>query len=910
MSYQNLTLRNIAGEITAIFNDGTFRSLTPPDPRSGATAAFIGTAPSGISHEFFDHTTRSRTFQEFGADSEIAQMVQSAKEGDNALPIIVSRIGAKNYSFSLQRPIANGAKEKDDLIQIVPLFVQEDDASKGRENSLKSIKAIFLPFVEDSLVRQRVILGATRNSGDVTVLFDSERRIVTNGGAIFDVSIEVPVGEVLITNDALKSDDKLTFNDAGNTNSFEYDNDNARQTTINEKIIALSALNDLVDFNWDEAESLSTLAMTDVNSINMYETVIADVVKEFSGNVERINGKANGIVSNLSRRYAGVELAYKKLEYQNPGYIYCEGCYADVESVDIDALPNDLATMHNWFNKYLGNLWKYNIKGRDYLYMFARKDPFNAKNVVTTYTTTSNSKTLTFNFSEDQKKLGDLLNLVEVHFHQPVDASGALDPTAGDEAKDVETFVNKKGMIECHITLPVASANVYTDFFHLVTDGANTDLWEEEASPVRLRPSLTRSPATDETALNIDIDNDGTDESSDVLSVYLRDSDYQNTNKDWNNGNDPFVMTHYDLTGQFIPEAVTAKLLSFKETIETHTAQANNAGVLRANSDEVREISFLHQAAQAAFQASTNYSQTLAIVPTSSPDASDDGLNEWAGIAPEYEIDLTGELAVKTDGTGVLGTKLLCGSTSYRDGKAFGGIILTNGAKLPNKIPYGIDDKDEARDAFGQPIDLGKHCIVVGAWGFVANPQLMESAGRTGVSDSIHVNAGPRICGVLNSMPPGNEPIGPVNGVVPGFTPRYNSDRGRLNDLAFMRICMVDGLGVISSIYSSAHPTSDYRKISSTMSANAILGRLRSVCAPYIGRAYTDQEIASLSQTIDGVMKGMVSENYAQRIEVSLTASRFDRINGVLRASVTFIPPLSLEAINVEITLEAPTAGI
>ena len=186
----------------------------------------------------------------------------------------------------------------------------------------------------------------------------------------------------------------------------------------------------------------------------------------------------------------------------------------------------------------------------------------------------------------------------------------------------------------------------------------------------------------------------------------------------------------------------------------------------------------------------------------------------------------------------------------------------------------------------------------------------MESAGRTGVSDSIHVNAGPRICGVLNSMPPGNEPIGPVNGVVPGFTAKYNSDRGRLNDLAFMRICMVDGLGVISSIYSSAHPTSDYRKISSTMSANAILGRLRSVCGPYIGRAYTDQEIASLSQTIDGVMKGMVSENYAQRIEVSLTASRFDRINGVLRASVTFVPPLSLEAINVEITLEAPTAGI
>ena len=95
MSYQNLTLRNIAGEITAVYNDGTFRSLTPPDPSSGATAAFIGTASTGISHQFFRHVDRSLTFREFGADSEIAQMVQSAKVEDAELPIIVSRVGAK-----------------------------------------------------------------------------------------------------------------------------------------------------------------------------------------------------------------------------------------------------------------------------------------------------------------------------------------------------------------------------------------------------------------------------------------------------------------------------------------------------------------------------------------------------------------------------------------------------------------------------------------------------------------------------------------------------------------------------------------------------------------------------------------------------------------------------------------------
>jgi hypothetical protein len=94
------------------------------------------------------------------------------------------------------------------------------------------------------------------------------------------------------------------------------------------------------------------------------------------------------------------------------------------------------------------------------------------------------------------------------------------------------------------------------------------------------------------------------------------------------------------------------------------------------------------------------------------------------------------------------------------------------------------------------------------------------------------------------------------------------------------------------------------------MAVNAILGRFCEICVLYIGCVYKDEEIASLSQTIDGTMKAMVAEDYAQRIEVSLSASRFDRINGVLKASVTFVPPLSLEAINLEITLDAPSAGI
>jgi hypothetical protein len=512
--------------------------------------------------------------------------------------------------------------------------------------------------------------------------------------------------------------------------------------------------------------------------------------------------------------------------------------------------------------------------------MFGRRNPFAADKQVATYLQVIAGVNTTFSFSEEQRAIGDLLNLVEVHFHKLGD----------DEETKVESFANRKGLIEVHISV-AQNANqptVKTDFFN-VTAAANAAFNEAnfDGTILRIRPSM--------------IDNDSS------LSTTLRTIDSRDSNQDWSS-DDPFVMTHYDLTGEFIPEAVMNRLLTFVDGLPDQTLE--HSAKLVASNKEVREISFLHQAAQAAYTASTNYSQTLAVVPTSAPANSNDGLASWAGNTPTYEVDSAGVLKVTVDGSGVLGNKLLAGRKNYRNDAAFGGIILTEGSDLPNQIPYGIDDTDEAADAFGQKIDLGKHAIVVGAYGLVPDPANILRRGNNATGNPVYVNAGPKICAILNSLPPGSEPIGTVNGVVNGLIPRHRTRMAILNDLAFMRVCMIDENSIISSIYSSAHPTSDYRKISSTLSANAILGRLRSICMPYIGRPFKDEQIAFLSQTIDGVMKQMVQEDYAQRIDVSLSASRLDRINGVLRASVRFIPPLSIEAITVEITLEPPAAGI
>ena len=65
---------------------------------------------------------------------------------------------------------------------------------------------------------------------------------------------------------------------------------------------------------------------------------------------------------------------------------------------------------------------------------------------------------------------------------------------------------------------------------------------------------------------------------------------------------DPFVMTHYELTGEVVPEAVLKRFFTFDEDRETG-AEAFTAPTLKALDAEVREINLAHQAAQAATRA-------------------------------------------------------------------------------------------------------------------------------------------------------------------------------------------------------------------------------------------------------------------------------------------------------------------
>ncbi len=921
MAYRNLTLSNIAGEITATYNDNNMSQASNTLP-SGDGIMLTATALSGLEGQSFQVLSGelTRTMSEFNSGSDIAKTLTAAKlMASENTPISVMRIGAKPFHYIIEKATA-GMHEKETWIRITPYLTRETDTAADIKSTTDQLGLILMPFREGSLIRQRVILF---NIDTATVLFDSEG-IFANPEAesIFDVSINVPAGMFLWTPNAFAAN---TLNSVTEQNIYDL-------AAISGGLQTSAGLT-LGDITPDNAGDVAF--ETKINVVDQFaltnQTLKAynalNATAKFS--LDYLAG-ANGDFIDHCERYAANEIAYKELEFENFSFLHCDKCYADIEAVNLTESMslNDQLT---WQKNSLGYLWKYEFNGRPYVFMSRSLNPFSSSLVTDEYVYDG----ITYKASADQQKVGDLLNLVEFHLH----------PKATGSATDVESFFNAKGLIECHVEFDCDPANA-TDArgrtkaqFDLLgeyndtnEDGVSADDvtglnqadhtayvnagWIEAVGTITLQTPFCE--------LQLDVTKfDAGDEeyivryrpslvgASRSLSEYCLNNAARLSTE-----SDAFFMTHYNLTQNVIPEAVMSRLLTFVDPVyngATLTAETGSV-TLVASDVEVREVSFLHQAATAAYVASTNYNQTIAILPTTAPARGRNGVSEWAGNPATYTVQSNGDVLVTKNGTGVLGTKLIAGAVGYRGSSAFGGIILTNGDSLPNGIPYGIDDTDEALDAMGNPIDLGKHAVIVGAYGLIDDPKIAFGQNKKKIritSERPYLgNAAPIIAGVLANQEPGTEPIGPIRGRLNGFNTQQRTPRAVLDNLAALRICMIDQTGVISSIYTSALRTSDYTKISSLLASNAILRRLRAECSNVIGSAYTDAEISSLQSRLDGVSRALVAQGYAQNLSVQMRASQLDRVNGVLRLNVTFIPPLSIEAINVELTLEPPASGI
>ena len=965
MSYQNLKYTNIAGEITATYNDNNMRiggNITAPP---GPGLVMLATAKQGLENRTFrTNATKDalvQLAQEFNAESDVLRLAAAAQQVVNQnVPVSMIRIGAKPFHFIIEKATKN-IHEKEAWITITPYATMEEDTAADLQNTINNISLFLQPYREGSLVRQRVVLYGQTND---TVFYDSEGILIdAEADSIFDVDINVPTGQFLYTKSAFDANilNQLDLDSIYNLADLRF-----RYSTAT----ALKLTGDTVNAGTESLEGWKTeIQIVDefqLTKMSMEDYNTANPNEEFS--LRSVTG-SNGDFISYCERYAANELAYEELEFESISFLHCDKCHADVNPVGIDAGGMDLQRQLSWQNYDLGYMWKYVYNGRPHIFMSARKNPFDKANVIDSYLHNS----IRFNMSETQQSVGDLLNLVTFYIR----------PGKVGDLTEVESFFNDRGYVECHIDFDpdmpssvdsfgrnetafealgafsgtgvdkygrsqadwdnlVAFADTDNNGLDDVTNLTNLEHsayiaavpgWLEvnaesqndaEYNEYRLKPH--ESVIKIETPFaELEFSTTRFDALDEAVVARLRPS-YASGSRDLSQflltGNrditlDPFLMNHFELTGNLIPEAVMNRLFTFSDPIyDGAGAVTQHSSIeLVAKNREVREVSFLQQAAQAAYVASTNYSQTLAVVPVSAPPRSRNGISAWAGNPATYTIQSNGDVLVTKNGTGVLGTKLLAGAVDYRGGQAFGGVILTNGALLPNGIPYGVDDSDEALDALGNPIDIGKHAVVVGAYGLMTDPRYAFPRKKSNVSllrsgPPYVGSAAPMIAGVLASLEPGTEPIGPIRGRLSGFNAQQRTPRSVLDDLAALRICMIDQTGVISSIYTAALRTSDYTKISSIVAANAILGRIRQECMAVIGSAYTDEEINSLASRLDGLGRSLIRIGYCQSISTQLKGSRLDRINGIVRLSVRFVPPLSIEAIEVDLTLEPPASGI
>ena len=370
----------------------------------------------------------------------------------------------------------------------------------------------------------------------------------------------------------------------------------------------------------------------------------------------------------------------------------------------------------------------------------------------------------------------------------------------------------------------------------------------------------------------------------------------------------PYMLTHEQLTNETISASGLAKL--------------GDATAL-----EFREINFAHQLASFCHSASTNWKTLIGLISFKPVIANawfdPRSVNTWLGEAPDY-ITIGGRLAldnIDDNGNGVLGNKLIAGVIGYRwreleggtqsDGLAHGGLVLTKGGSLPNAgEAYGIDQSDEAKDSNGFSVDLGKYVMVTGAWPRITNSYSSQSyrAPITGL-----------IAGRLAVIPEYSSPIGPVNGAVNGVS-HWNMlgmSSTIANQLLDARITTLASRTpnqavryYFAGMKTAAHPDSDYSKITTIRCVNRILQGIRNIGEKYIGNSFTSTNLISLQTALNGYLKAEEQAGYHQGAAFQLSYSRADRIMGKLNIQLKMIPPFSIEAITVNVTLAADQAGL
>lgn len=597
----------------------------------------------------------------------------------------------------------------------------------------------------------------------------------------------------------------------------------------------------------DNADSLDDIALTDFTGEAGVDFDLGDITK--------VTGD-DGTSMSYVERYAALEEAYQFLDYQDADLLIPCEVFADAKNVVTDTISFcDGVPALGSTNDGLGYLWKFLYRGKPYI--FFSDSP-------TLFSTTLAD----FNFDLDLTPAGST--------QFSVTATAAYAGAAGEGITVTLAMSGSGSAASVTVTTVGVSTHTIT-----VAIGSNT----------------TNQTIVD--AINLHLE---AQDLVDALVTGTGGAAYGQNASGTLAMSGKCYLTHEDLTGDPIPTAVWDRFY---------------AGV----DAELREVNFAHQLAYACYRASTTWSTMLGIIGVEEPVGYTRAqVAAWIGQEPDFTYfgpDLS-VAATADEGEGLLGLKFHAGEYGYRShlvpydttndsGYAYGGYILTEGASLPTDEPYGVPiasggvyGNDEALDAKGEPIDLGKHIFVCCDWPIHSNSYNGGTQYRGPLCGEF--------AGKLAVTPENQEPIG-VNGLLRSIRRPPRMRMPLVDSLAHLRFVgtrLEDNLGyIIVSAKTAAHPDSDYSRVSTIRSVNRELTGIRLIARPYIGKEYSATRLASLSTEISGFLKSEKELGYNQGAVASLSYTRADRIMGRLTIKLKMIPPFSIEAITVETTLAA-----
>lgn len=269
-------------------------------------------------------------------------------------------------------------------------------------------------------------------------------------------------------------------------------------------------------------------------------------------------------------------------------------------------------------------------------------------------------------------------------------------------------------------------------------------------------------------------------------------------------GEDEYGETTYDWS-EF-------KYVYRKEGSTTETTTDVTLAELSVNNEpvvikEYNEVDFTHRLGMFAYENLEEGDFLNIVVGAKGPRFTNPkAINDWIGKEPIR--DLTG--AIVENGLGLLGHRLMVGSTNYR-----GGYFATSN---------GFVDGDILADRTGFPVDLGKHLsIVVSQVGAVSTPVLVTSAAAT-------------YGGLVSTLAPGDST---TNMVVPNMYAAFNIKEGKRKALAkngyVVFLDKPKGLCVYSGDVAT-RDNSDYDFISTANTVAAISRLIKDTVDPYIGK--------------------------------------------------------------------------